>query len=258
MGGEFCVVCGRTDLPLTEGECADCAARRLTLVAAPEHALRVVCPTCGARLVRSHWEPSDAGERLTHNDLVPFLTLHPDVGVRRVRWTETGGHRLQSEVEGAVELRFRGQELVRGVTLTVRTEHRTCPTCSRRSGRFYTAVIQLRASLDAPHEPAADRRQRLEAAWDALLPEMRKPWRDALSWKEPLPEGWDIFLTDTLAARSVARLFKERLGAELKESATLWGRKDGHDVYRTTLCLRLPHAPAPAKARAPRRVERHA
>lgn len=258
MDGEFCVVCGRTDLPLTDGECAACAAKRLPLVSTPEHALRVVCPTCGSRLVRAHWEPNEAGERLTHDDLVAFLEIHPEVGVRRVQWTETGGNRLQAEMEGAVELRFRGLEFVRRVVLTVRTEHRTCPTCSRRSGRFYTAVIQLRATLDAPRESAVDRRQRLEAAWDALEPEMRKPWREALSWKEPLPEGWDIYLTDTLAARSIARLIKARLGAQLKESATLWGRKDGHDVYRTTLCLRLPDAPVPPAVPAARRVQRHA
>ena len=258
MPGEFCVVCGRTDLPLTDGECAECAAKRLALVTAPERPVRVLCPTCGARLVRAHWVPNDAGERLTHDDLAPFLTVHPEVGVRRVRWTETGGSRLQADVEGAVEVRFRGQEFVRAVKMTVRTEHRTCPTCSRKSGRFYTAVIQLRAALDAPRESADERRHRLEVAWDAVLPEMRRPWREALSWKEPLPEGWDVFLTDTLAARSIARLMKDRLGAQLKESATLWGRKDGRDVYRTTLCLRLPNAPVPVSPPPRRRVERHA
>lgn len=258
MPGEFCVVCGRTDLPLTDGECAECAAKRLPLVTAPERPVRVVCPTCGSRLIRAHWETSDAGERLTHDDLAPFLVAHPEVGIRRVRWTETGGSRLQADIEGAVELRFRGQEFVRGVKMTVRTEHRTCPTCSRKSGRFFTATIQLRATLDAPRETAVDRRHRLEAAWDAVLPEFRRSWREALSWKEPLPEGWDVYLTDTLAARSIARLVKDRLGAELKESATLWGRKDGRDVYRTTLCLRIPEGPDPPKPATRRPVQRHA
>ena|SRR5690348_11318731 len=125
--------------------------------------------------------------------------------------------------------------------MTVKIEHRTCPDCSRRSGRYFTARLQLRAEEDGPAESAPERRARLERAWATILPEARGDWKRALSWKEPLPEGWDYFLTDTLAARSLARLAKARLHAELKETATLWGRKDGHDVYRVTICLRIPH-----------------
>ncbi|HXQ94856.1 MAG TPA: NMD3-related protein, partial [Thermoplasmata archaeon] len=73
----------------------------------------------------------------------------------------------------------------------------------------------------------------------------KKEWREAFSWREPLPEGWDYYLLNTLAARSVARFAKSRLGAELKESATLWGRKNGKDVYRVTFCLRIPERAAP-------------
>ncbi|MCI4337008.1 MAG: 60S ribosomal export protein NMD3 [Thermoplasmata archaeon] len=258
MDGEFCVVCARTDVPLTDGECAECFSKRVPLVTAPERPIRVVCPTCGSRLIRAHWEPTDAGERLTSEDLVPLLVPHPEVAIRRVQWTETGGNRMQRDVEGAVELSFRGLELVRSVKMVVRTEHMTCPTCSRKSGRYYTAIIQLRATLDGPNESAVDRRARLQATWDALFPEMRRPWREALSWKEPLPEGWDVYVTDTLAARAIARLIKARLGADLKETATLWGRKDGHDVYRVTLRLRIAAPPAaPGSARA-RPVQRHA
>jgi NMD protein affecting ribosome stability and mRNA decay len=43
----------------------------------------------------------------------------------------------------------------------------------------------------------------------------------------------------------VARFAKTRLGAQLKESATLWGRKNGKDVYRVTFCLRVPDRNAP-------------
>ncbi len=247
MDGEFCVVCGRTDVSLTDGVCADCSADRLTLVKAPERARLVLCPTCGARRVGQHWEPSEAGNRLTASDLTPILEPHPEVAVRRVRWTETGGHALQRELEGVVDVRFRGSERSVPVRLIVKLEHQTCPECSRRSGRYFTALIQLRGPEEAPHEPAARRRAWLERRWEAVLPEARATWRRALSWKEALPEGWDFFLTDTESARALARLMKQRLGAELKESATLYGRKDGRDLYRVTICLRVP-PPAPASA----------
>ena len=243
MPEEFCVVCGRTDVPLTDGECADCFARRVTLVTAPPRATIVLCPTCGSRLIRQHWEPSTGGDRLTGNDLTPLLTPHPDVGIRSVRWTELGGSALQREFEGEVRLRLRGRERTTGVRFTVKIEHRTCPDCSRKSGRYYTATIQVRAALDAPRETAVERRDRLDRLFTAALRDARPAWREAMSWREALPEGWDYYLTDTISARALARFVKQRLGADLKESATLWGRKDGHDVYRVTICLRFPNAP---------------
>ncbi len=256
MDGEFCVVCGRTDVPLEGGECADCYARRVPLVRASRHATVILCPTCGSRRVGQHWEPSEAGHRLTGSDLTPLLEPHPEVALRRVRWTEIGGPVLQREFEGAVEVRFRRSERTVPVRIQVKIEHRTCPECSRRSGRYYTALIQLRAAEEAPPESAGERRAWLEREWDAVLPEARATWKKALSWREALPEGWDYYLTDTIAARALARLMRQRLGAELKESATLYGRKDGRDLYRVTICLRVPPPPPRSPGAAP--LERHA
>jgi NMD protein affecting ribosome stability and mRNA decay len=67
-----------------------------------------------------------------------------------------------------------------------------------------------------------------------------------MSWREELPEGYDVFFTETLAARSVARVAKQKFRATIKESATLFGRKNGQDIYRVTFCLRFPR-PAPAR-----------
>lgn len=255
MGGEFCVVCGRTDVPLTDGECVDCFVKRTVLVRAPERPIVTLCPTCGARRIKRDWRPSDLGTRLGASDLTPLLEPHPEAGIRRVRWTETGGHALQRELEGAVDLRIRGLERTTSVRMIVRLEHRTCPTCSRKSGRYYTARIQLRSALDTPRERASDRRERLDRLWTEAVAEVRPAWREALSWREALPEGWDYFLTDSIVARALARYLKQRLGARLEESASLYGRKDGRDVYRVTFCLRVPAPPAGV---APPRVERHA
>lgn len=260
MAGEFCVVCGRTDRPLVDGECADCYANRVPLVRAPERPVVVLCPTCGSRRVGQHWEPGESASHLTAADLTPLLEPHPEAALRRVRWTETGGHALQRELEGQVDLRFRHTERTLPVHLIVRIEHRTCPDCSRRSGRFYTALIQLRAAEDGPPESARERRDRLDRWWAAGLAEARPTWKEALSWREALPEGWDFYLTDTVSARALARYLKGRLGADLKESATLYGRKDGRDLYRVTICLRVPPGEMPPSAgeRGRPPVERHA
>ncbi len=243
MPGEFCVVCGRTDVPLEEGICPACFAARHVLVDAPGRPTVVLCPTCGARKVGEHWERAGASPTLlTAEDLTPHLRVLPDVAVRRVRWEEVSDDPILREYHGEADVRFRGTERTAGFVLRLKVQHRTCPECSRRSGRFFTAILQLRGPEGRQRLRAPELRAALERPFDAIVAETPKAWRQALSWKEALPEGWDYFLTDTTHARALARHLKSRLGATLTESATLWGRKDGRDVYRVTFCLRLPVA----------------
>jgi nonsense-mediated mRNA decay protein 3 len=249
---EFCVVCGATGRALVDGVCAECAIDRTSLVTAPQRVVVVICPTCGARPVGTRWEGSGSSSLLTADDLNPHLKIHPEVGLRRVDWEETSSTPTVRQYEGRARVGFRGAERTVAIPLSVRIDHRTCPEFSRKSGRYFTATLQLRGPAEGPFEKAAALRARLDVEWDRLVQEARPDWRRAVSWREPLPEGWDCFLTDTLAARGMARLAKQRFGASLKESATLFGRKDGRDVYRVTFCLRFPRPPrAPGPAVEP-------
>lgn len=243
-GGEFCVVCGATDRPLVDGVCAECAADRTRLLSAPKRAVVTLCPHCGAREVGAHWERAGSSPVLTAEDLSPFLEVPDGVGVRQVRWEETAVTATVREFVGHARVRFRGIERDVDVPLSVRSVHKTCPDCSRRSGRYYTATLQLRGPAEGRPEKPIVLRARLAEEWARLVREMRPDWRKAVSWREELPEGWDCFFADTLAARAVAKLAKQRFGATLKESSSLVGRKNGQDLYRVTLCVRFPRRPS--------------
>jgi nonsense-mediated mRNA decay protein 3 len=247
MEDEFCVVCGATGRPLTDGVCPQCAADRTTLITVPKRAVVVICPHCGARKTGATWERSGSSPLLTAEDLAPFLEFHPEVGVRRIGWEETSATATVRELEGTADVRFRGAERQVVVNLSVRTEHQTCLDCSRKSGRFFTAVLQLRGGLERANEKSPALHARLDSTWSQLLLECRPDWRKAMSWQEELPEGYDVFFTDTLAARAVAKTAKQKFRATVKESATLFGRKNGQDIYRVTFCLRFPR-PVPVRA----------
>jgi nonsense-mediated mRNA decay protein 3 len=245
---EFCVVCGSTGRPLTDGVCAECAADRTTLASTPKRVVVTICPTCGARQVGAHWEGAGSSSVLTATDLTPHVRVPPEAGLRRVEWVEGAVTPTIREYVGKAHVGFRGAERVVEIPLSVRVDHHTCPECSRKSGRYFTATLQLRGPAEGPAEKTRALHERLEVTWNRLLREARADWRRALSWIEPLPEGFDCFFTDTLAARSLARLAKQRFGASIKESATLFGRKDGRDVYRVTFCLRFPRPATPPAA----------
>ncbi len=238
--GEFCVVCGRTGLPLTDGVCPSCAADRTALVTAPAQIEVVLCPTCGARWSRGRWTGSGSSPVLSSEDLVPFLTVHPEVALRSFRWEERSRSPSLRELAGEALVRFRGQERSVPIALRVRVVARTCTDCGRRSGRYYTALLQLRGPAGPRVARPKELRASLERVWQELAAEARSDWRNAVGWREELPEGWDVYFSDTLAARSVARLAKQRFGVPVVESASLFGRRQGQDVYRVTFCLRFP------------------
>ena len=240
MDGEFCVVCGATGRTLTDGVCPECAAERTPLLSVPDRGVVVICPHCGARKTGARWERVGSSPLLSAEDLAPFLRIHPEVGLRRIRWEETAATGTVRELVGTADVVFRGAAREARVQLSVRTEHQTCPDCSRKSGRYYTAVLQLRGGLERSNEKSPALHARLDGTWSRLLAECRPDWRNAMSWREELPEGYDVFFTQTLAARSVARVAKQKFRATIKESATLFGRKSGQDIYRVTFCLRFP------------------
>jgi nonsense-mediated mRNA decay protein 3 len=242
MEGEFCVVCGATGRTLTDGVCPECAAERTELITVPERAVVVICPHCGARKAGSRWERAGSSPLLGAEDLAPFLRIHPEVGVRRIHWEEVSATATVRELVGTADVGFRGAERQVQVALSVRTEHQTCQDCSRKSGRYYTAVLQLRGGLERANEKSPALHARLDTTWTHLLAECRPDWRKAMSWREELPEGYDVFFTETLAARSVARVAKQKFRATIKESATLFGRKNGQDIYRVTFCVRFPRS----------------
>lgn len=258
--GEFCVRCGAVGRPLTEGICADCFAATHPIVQPPVHARVVLCPTCGARQIGSHWERAGSVAQLTAEDLAPLLRPHPEAGIRRIAWEETGRNPHVREMRGVIDVDFRGTERSVAVEFPVQLEHRTCPECSRRSGHYYTALLQLRGPEGRRPSGHREALERLHRLWDQEMPEIRASWRAALSWEERRPEGFDFYLTDTVSARALARHLKRRLGATLTESPSLYGRKDGRDLYRVTFCLRVPPEPAPGElpGTTPRRRGRSA
>ena len=237
---EFCVVCGRTGRTLTDGVCAECAAERTSLVRIPEHVQVVLCPQCGARRGGGRWSRAGASSVIAAEDLAPFLVLDPEAAVREVRWTERGGTPSRRELHGTARIRFRGLERTVELEVVVRVVGQTCTDCGRRSGRYYTAIVQLRGEASPRTRRPKELRRRLDGVWQGLWEEFRGDWRSAVAWREERPEGWDVYFTDTLAARSVARLARQRFGIPIVESASLFGRRNGQDVYRVTFCLRFP------------------
>jgi nonsense-mediated mRNA decay protein 3 len=69
---------------------------------------------------------------------------------------------------------------------------------------------------------------------------MRKSSREVFVSKiERVKGGLDFYFSTIQAARGIARELESSMCAEYKESSSIWGRRDGKDVYRMTYLVRL-------------------
>ncbi len=238
----FCVVCGTEEGPFEGPLCVRCWGQQAPLLELPGRISRVFCPMCGARQVGRHWEMGNPPGALTGSDLARELRVRPGVRLVDVRWTEETEDPLLRRLTAAATLELKGTRWEAEGSTEVHLVYHVCPECSRRQGHFYTAQVQLRGSEEGSLRTGAALRSWLHAQWESHLRGVSQSVRRAVSFEQELKEGWDVFFSATPEARSAARAFRERFGAGYGESASLYSRKGGEDIYRVTFLLRLPPA----------------
>jgi nonsense-mediated mRNA decay protein 3 len=239
--GAFCVVCGATGVELFGALCAKCRGKKGGLVTIPERTEVVLCPMCGSRQVGRHWERGPPPGLFRSEDIDSNILVTQPARLVSVHWEELGRNPLLRMFEGKAIVELGGSSLEITLKTELREIHHMCPQCSRREGRFYTATIQFRPVVDEPTvRKTEDFKRNIRDLIEEFLEGAPRIWREAVAREEELKEGWDLFLMDTAVAKSMAKALKLRTGASTKESASLWGVKDGRQVYRVTILLRFP------------------
>lgn len=104
-----------------------------------------------------------------------------------------------------------------------------CSPCSRMSGKYYEAILQLRS----------DDKSRLEKASEAAV-EIMKP--RGISEMKEVEGGKDIYAQDVSSARKAAKALQLQFGAEIKSSAKLHtqDKQTSKNLYRTAIVARIP------------------
>lgn len=106
--------------------------------------------------------------------------------------------------------------------ITVDVVKNLCPDCSRQSGGYFEAIIQLRGPLS--------RINRYDKLFRKLL--MKKTF---VTKEVERKEGLDLYIGNS---RAVVEMLAE-LGVKAKITRKLSGEREGKRLYRTTFLLRL-------------------
>lgn len=234
--GTFCYLCGEVTSKLYEGLCSSCYLKDEKLFDLPEKIELSVCRGC-TRYYSGAWvEGENSLDALVKTIALKEINKSLSKDLKNLETTveikdvKEKGKGLSVELEVNVKGLTMGLEYHAALISTIAIKNVVCPDCSKRAGGYYEAVIQLRAeSID---EPLSDLHNRLNRIYE-------KDKYAFIVEESAVNGGIDIKLGSSKAAKTLGAHFKARYKAKIKETAKLVGKKDGKDIYRITVLIRI-------------------
>jgi nonsense-mediated mRNA decay protein 3 len=233
----FCVECGK------EGEligpiCPECHFKKHVHATLPDFVDVTLCAHCSSLQVDDKWEEIGSVKEAIEQSVTRAIVTPKGITLDsiQVQLKERDERTFEASVD--VKLRSQGHEFERSLVTTVRLRRGACKECSKQKGSYFEAILQLRGDervLGKANEDAM--RQHVLDRVDVLRADSREIF---VSKVERVRGGLDFYFSTAQAARVVARELQDLRCAEYKESTSLWGRRDGREVFRVTFLVRLP------------------
>ncbi len=230
----FCVECGVT-VKTFQGLCSKCFAERRRLIEPPETIDVIRCSGCDRLRVGKSWVKSDV------NDVILQL-LEQKVPTSKEVTFRTFTFETKEEDERNLlltvkaVLRVEDFEVLDSFASRLRIHGGMCPSCGKRAGFYYEAILQVRAD---GRNPSSDEEQEIIRFVEERVG--RTGTGDAFVTKvEPVRGGIDFYLSSHDLGKNLAKEIKAMHGGTVSVSPRLYGQMDGKEVYRTTHLVRLP------------------
>jgi nonsense-mediated mRNA decay protein 3 len=226
----FCVVCG-AEGETYDGLCKECFIKRSKFVDVPDNVDIVLCVHCGAMLIGNHWErEDDPVTRAVVGAIKVSKGIEMSPELHRVDEDERN---FRVSIGLHIHIREKDIEFIDTKETRVRMKNGTCLECSRERGFYYEAIVQLRAR----HRKLTDDEVDLAVA---AAKKMAAGSGSFVSKVESVKGGVDIYMGKMRDGKALSTSLAAHNGASTAETRTLAGRKDGIDLYRWTLLVRMP------------------
>ena len=230
----FCVRCGKEVDELIDGLCLECYSKKGGFSSIEGRLYLDICSTCGSVRYKGRWLKEDV-ESAMKRLIIDNISTQGKVSWQKVDVSFKRKGRTLYNALIKLDGRVGDNKVEEELTTEILINKVTCPTCSRKAGRYYEAIIQLRT------DGRDFERGELERMEKFIEDRVRSANKEVfVSEKRKVKGGADIYISDKRFAHSLVRDLKEMFGGETKVSPRLFGVKDGVKVYRVTYLLRLP------------------
>lgn len=239
MTTTICPKCGKGTTTSLSGVCRECFFQNFVLAQLPQVIQARLCATCGARFTRGRWADEYDIETAVLKTIEDNLSIHEaaeDVEVCIVPRQLTP-HMYKAEVE--VVAAIQGERITVVLSTEIRIIRESCEMCSRISGGYFEGILQIRATDRTPTENELATCLRIV---DTTIDRMRAKGDRLAFVTETIrsKEGLDLYIGSINSGRHICKSIIDELGGTFTESPSLFGQKDGRDVYRITFSMRLP------------------
>lgn len=205
--GIFCPRCGGPG-PLVEGFCAKCYPEVKNFAKAKREIVLVRCPRCGRHFFRNvESSVTDAVKTA-----VRTILEQPEFEVR------LEGEMAYVTVRGTIN----GVRIEKMLPIHVNIASKTCADCSRLSGGYWEAKVQLRSG---------------EQVNPAALKSTGRHLQKVANWYEEAKGGVDYFFVSREAAEEAVARLKKR--ADITRSGKLKGMRAGKRLVQMTYSVRV-------------------
>lgn len=239
MNDITCPRCGELTQGLVDGLCANCFFKTSNLIEAPLVLYAKICSTCGAQLTKGKWNNDYSIQEIVVQTAEDALLIHEkaeniELCIEPKQMTP---HLYRVSIE--VNATILEEPVHQRIETEVRITRIACDMCSRMSGNYFEAILQIRA---ASRYPSEEEKIRCMSIVNSTLEKMlTKGDRTAfISRSADARDGIDLYMGSANATKIVCKEIVSELGGSFTESFSTFGRKDGKEVCRMTYSMRLP------------------
>jgi len=197
----------------------------------------VHCPRCQALLRGHHWIDGQDLEAALSAYLEGQITRDPRARGVKIRTEIIPQDPYSRKADVSVEGHIEEVPLTAKLSCRLELRRQVCPPCSRAAGGYYEAILQVRGL----ERLSTSRLESIAARLEGRLNHAKEQDRNFFAARtERVKGGLDYYLSTIGGARNLARGLLAAYGGTSGESARLVGRKEGRNLYRVTLVVRLP------------------
>jgi len=217
MKKKFCPKCGREADHFIEGLCDECFKERFKLIEVPEKIKIMICKNCG------RINGIDPKKQTIEDVIRKKIKIRGKIKNLFIKETKKIGKKIYFDIEAIGKIgNIQKNENEKTVVLI---SERLCDYCGKVKGGYYEAIIQLRS----------ENNENIANAFENINKIMKNN-KGLLTKIEKRSNGIDIYITPKSLVDKIIRNIPHK---ETKKSYSLVTIKEGKDLYRTTLLLRL-------------------
>jgi nonsense-mediated mRNA decay protein 3 len=219
-----CIVCGKESKYKI---CGKCFSERNSLISLQKFELEI-CSRCGNVKTRKGWIKLDLKKAIEER-VLEEVRVFPDFNIEKI---EIAGNTILFSGE------IYGENVSVSAPLSYKIHRIACPRCSRESGGYYEAIVQIRAKGRGLREEEI----RIINKIAQEVVELTSGEKDFILKIEEKESGLDFYFGSKKIGEKFSRKVANELGGSVLTTRKLHTRIDGRDVYRFTYLVKLSEA----------------